>query len=162
MLAKDRHRPNPSGRVNGGEAQARIVVQRRHLARATLTALIVPLCVLAQFSGLAHLLLVRHVTCPVHGELMHAGDREAAPFEHVRVAGSPAAVVAGVQSEIDSYDDEHCAVVGHRREQALPVSSVTHGLQIVVAAASKPAVDAARRCGGLDCYVLAPKTSPPS
>jgi hypothetical protein len=162
MLARHRRRRDLQRRAHRDGAQQQVAARHGRSAHAALTALIVSLCVLGQFAGVAHLLLVRHVACPVHGELMHAAGGDAPRFEHVHGEQLHVAAITGVETEVDGYHDEHCAVVGHRREQALAVSAQVHGVQAVEASAWTPALHTAAIYAGLARYAVAPKTSPPS
>jgi hypothetical protein len=115
------------------------------------------LCLLTHFVGLLHVLVVRHATCPGHGEMVH-GD---APV----VARAPQAADAVIaQAPVDAREetDEHCLFVAARRREMAglapaPVASAAATtppapLELAVL----PAVRAPRAL-----LRLAPKTSPP-
>ena len=111
-------------------------------------------------SQAAHFLLVPHVICAEHGELLevderapHAAREHAAATEDRPSASAPEAVA----------EHEHCQVLLRgQRERALPeapsaeLASLTTGRRAPVFVAS----DGLR--GSLQTLALAPKTSPPS
>ncbi len=66
-----------------------------------------------QLAGFAHLVLVPHVTCPEHGELMHAEAAPAAPT----LAGGPAR--AWLNRGARAHGHDHCLAFSSRREDVL-------------------------------------------
>src|SRR5690242_18775471 len=93
----------------------RELFDRRWASAALAVALVA-----AQGASLAHLALVRHEICPEHGELIH----DAAPHAVAVHPGDPRRPSAfGLEEGAAAFSDDHCTVVGHRRESALPSSS---------------------------------------
>jgi hypothetical protein len=124
--------------------------------RRLLAAIAAYVALAAQLGGVAHLLVVRHETCPQHGEVVHGarGARaSAAPAADasVRLLAAEAAAEAA---------DEHCLMLASRRRElsALVPGPVTLDLPDAVPAPPARAVDVGSPVRRLR---LAPKTSPP-
>jgi hypothetical protein len=123
-------------------------------ARA-LAALGAYLCLAAHLAGLVHVLVVRHATCPSHGELVHGS----AP----RPSATPPAidqVVRAVAPESEEQD-EHCLFVATRRREMaglVPARTITIQAAPVVRTEPPAAVPALTARTPLR---VAPKTSPP-
>ena len=114
----------------------------------------------AQLLSFSHLLLVQHVTCPEHGELIHIEEAPPVGVQDLSVAQTAvpevrrAAVAAG-------HDHEHClliasrrnAVVGQPPEQVPAVGSVALLIAGVPRSPSETSVE---------LLLLAPKSSPPA
>jgi hypothetical protein len=125
------------------------------------TPALVALCILAQFSSLAHLLLVHHDRCAVHGELIHTADQHAhAAADSLAGSGAASAFEAAPGSE-SVADDEHCTVLGHRREQVTPAVFATLVVHLAEAGQSAQAPCVALPARSIAGYLIAPKTSPP-
>jgi hypothetical protein len=125
------------------------------------TPALVALCILGQFSSLAHSLLVHHDRCAEHGELIHTADHgaHAAADSLAEPAAAPAFDTApGTQSVAD---DEHCTVLGHRREQVTPAVFATLVVHVADAGPSAQAPCVALLVRSIAGYLIAPKTSPP-
>jgi hypothetical protein len=131
-----------------------------------LIAAVAPVCIAAQLIVFAHMLLVRHSTCPEHGELIHGEADAHASQGHAAKAAlaelvRPATEIAA-RVVFPAAEDSHCDVVGHRREFVQPAVFEAVGPELGVIGlalfgpASAPLHDGSRR------YSLAPKTSPPS
>ena len=135
--------------------------------RIRLTAGLVALCCLVgQLSGLAHMLLVQHVTCPEHGELVHSGA-----VAHTDVtdlaAVSDATPATGLVSSGDATAEEpaghghdHCLAAAHGRGHVGLGGAAAGALAPSPALAGLP-TDAAPHLAHDALYRLAPKTSPP-
>ncbi len=92
----------------------------------SLSAALAVALVAAQGASLAHFALVKHAICPLHGELIHPGsDAHPPPAVHASRASGPA--LFGSERDGDAARDDHCGVVGHRREAA--VATVSSALQ---------------------------------
>ncbi len=113
-----------------------------------------------QLAGVAHMALVRHVTCPEHGELLHAGDDET-PSPPTPADGAAASFAALTEDSESSHGHDHCAVAIQRRAETMPVSrvKVAHTVTRVTEAAKERAAPA-MPLGAI--YRLAPKSSPPA
>src|SRR4051794_14049078 len=70
------------------------------------------LCLATQLVGLLHVLLVRHATCPDHGEIVHGAAPVAA-----QASVAPDPVVAPASAETSDDEDEHCLFVATRRRE---------------------------------------------
>jgi hypothetical protein len=132
----------------------RELFHRRWASAALAVALVA-----AQGASLAHLSLVRHEICPEHGELIHP---DAAPHAVATQPGDPRRPSAfGVEERAAAFGDDHCTVVGHRRESALPSSSdvIVPGevapATVCLELAWAPAASEPR-------FRVAPKQSPPA
>jgi hypothetical protein len=107
-----------------------------------------------QLSGLTHQLLVRHVTCAEHGELIHADERVAhsAPVQGPAVSEAEAG---------PAHQHEHCLASVSRREKLIPAVSVSALPSLApprFVAFVAPGQGALCR---LSLLRLAPKSSPP-
>jgi hypothetical protein len=126
-------------------------------ARA-LSALGAYLCLGAQLLGLVHVLVVRHATCPTHGEVTH-GVATPASLADVPLART----VRGAPSAALEHRDDHCLLfVARRRELA----GLAPGAE-----QAAPLLPTPTRAGdpgeitpppALAVLRLAPKTSPPA
>lgn len=112
-----------------------------------------------QLAGVAHMALVRHVTCPEHGELLHAED-DGTPSAPTPADGT-ASLAALTEDSESSHGHDHCAVAIQRRAQTMPVSrvAVAHTVSPVTEASNERAAPA-MPLGAI--YRLAPKSSPPA
>lgn len=130
-----------------------------------LSVAIAALCVGAQLSGLLHMLLVQHVVCPEHGELIHADERGKSDAHggSVRVTSSDPAPIAihAAPDSSESHADDHCLICAQPREPAA-LSGPVHGLMISVGSSVAPvaSIDSVDS-GRIPIYMLAPKNSPP-
>jgi hypothetical protein len=120
-------------------------------ARA-LTALGAYFCLAAQAVGLLHVLVVRHATCPSHGELVHGA-----------AVSAPRAADDTVQAPVTAEAaDDHCLVVANRRRDLTALFPVLASLPApeMQPPALPPA--AAGEPRALPLLIVAPKTSPPA
>ncbi len=129
--------------------------RRRHAAA------VAALCLIAQVVGLAHLLVVQHVECAAHGEMVHVARWQSQPAAAARSTDPRAALLVGDDrrnATVDSH--EHCAWLSQVRD--VPA----YRAPIVVAVAVTPwstvatLVERAAR-PARPLYRLAPKVSPP-
>jgi len=138
---------------------------KTRFSRALLTLTVALLPVFSGISGGLHLMLVRHVVCRAHGELVHADANCAA---ELAVADEPRSrndtPAPGWQPDVSGGEksDEHCQVVllsratfdlWQARESQAQVSQVR--LQLA------PRERAPRECS-IAQILLAPKQSPPA
>ena len=125
-------------------------------ARA-LSALGAYLCLSAQLLGVVHVLLVRHATCPGHGEVTHGVDSSASHGDQ------PLALSVHGAGPIIEHRDEHCLLFVARRRDLAALSAAS-----AAAVAPLPPVTASAVVGAttlvptLAVLRLAPKTSPPA
>jgi hypothetical protein len=117
-------------------------------------------CLLAQLAGLSHMLLVRHVTCAEHGELVHA---DGAVDEASTDVQADAADVRAAGDRPARDEHEHCAVAAGRHEPA----SVRRRAE-VASTPDRPTSPPQRIERNVDAHsnwalhLLAPKSSPPA
>jgi len=100
--------------------------------------------------------VVRHATCPGHGEMVHGGAPVAAPTP------TPAGkAVEGVAAEAGEDPDEHCLLVATRRREMAGLTPAPRDLvqAPTVSRLEAPSVIAAVTPRAL--LLCAPKTSPP-
>jgi hypothetical protein len=93
------------------------VCRGRWLSAALAVALVA-----AQGASLAHFAIVKHAICPLHGELIHPGS-EAHRSAKAHATRPPRPALFGSDQDGDAARDDHCGVVGYRREVALPTIS---------------------------------------
>ncbi len=138
---------------------------RRGAPRRWTALALAALCAGGQLAGVAHYVLVEHVTCPEHGELIHVEDRsEGNPVaSHTEATSLPETSVftAGRQGEPSSPSHDACVVSAHRRERFVTGAS---SLSVLVVHAEStlaaPALES-RALHGIPLFLLAPKNSPP-
>jgi hypothetical protein len=134
-------------------------IQLSERAARVLLALVAS-ALLALPAQLAHFLLVRHVVCAEHGELVHAGPGAERPAARVGAERRTPGVAL------------RAAAVGHEHEHCAFASAARDGLAVgrqraIVAAAALPvaALSSARpllQGPRVVLFRLAPKTSPPA
>jgi hypothetical protein len=102
-----------------GIARLRGDVARGRWAPAALAVALVA----AQGATIAHFSIVKHAICPLHGELIHPGaePHEAPAVQATHRADTEPGLFGADDS--DAFRDDHCSVVGVRREVALPTAS---------------------------------------
>jgi hypothetical protein len=127
----------------------------RRLAPHVVVALAFVLLV-GQASGFTHFALVRHATCPEHGELIH--QPEGAPL---RDAPSDAPSLRDATD--DSPDGhEHCLFSCIRRERATLAELEPAIRQLAPTADATVRERRAPRPASVALFLLAPKNSPPA
>ena len=136
--------------LSGGSSEASRRAVRRRLA---LLASVV--CLWGYLFGFAHMAVVQHVSCPEHGELVHAGGGRATPAQPVALGGSQ---IFGVGEEHPT--DDHCLAAGLSSEKVRGT--------LIAALAPHPPTDGQPALGtglparGMPVLRWAPKTSPPA
>jgi hypothetical protein len=114
------------------------------------------LCLAAHLAGLVHVLVVRHATCPSHGEVVHGDlpEAPAVPSEGATFSGHPTA---------PADEDEHCLYLATRRRDLALLPAPAAALEPRLAEAAAPAPDAPPLVLSSAALLrLAPKTSPPA
>lgn len=128
--------------------------------------LVASLVLAGQLGVSAHLALVPHTVCAVHGELVHGELVHAASALEGHLAPK-ASLAPQTQPQVTArpahsgHSDEHCSVLAHRREQAAPPARLEpFGEALAPAAilASAPSVTPRLEVP----FRLAPKQSPPA
>lgn len=114
------------------------------------------LCLLVQSLALVHLVVVKHVRCAEHGDVMHAGDGD----PDVVPARGDSAGVRRARAGGDAESHDHCQSLVERRDirtfQATEITTVCLDVHEVDPAKPAPAIVA------IAIYRVAPKVSPPA
>ena len=113
------------------------------------------LCLATHLVGVLHVLVVRHATCPGHGEMVHGGVPAAAPTP------PPAGDVIRGAVEVAEELDEHCLLVATRRRE---MAGLVPAPQAIAHAPSVSRLEAPPALAAVTPRALlrfAPKTSPP-
>jgi len=156
----------------------------RRRPKSAMAVFLALLCLTGQLSTSAHLLLVRHATCPEHGELIDttgrglrgpstprsvaaAGERATAATAGGTTTGGAASArlgataVAAAPGLPAGHGHDHCAFLSHQRQQF-----ALHAQQRVVDAPLLPppirVPVATRPAFATTLFLLAPKNSPPA
>jgi hypothetical protein len=119
-----------------------------------------------QLMSVGHQLLVSHVTCPEHGDIIHVGQSHEASHGQ-RVAGEDALghpsqlSIVGTAPWSDS-DHDHCLIctITHDRFALFP--PISQPLASIEVAVSLPPSLFAGPFSPVDLIVLSPKNSPPA
>ena len=118
--------------------------------------------VIGQVAVMAHLDLVRHGICPLHGELIELS--KAAPSA-TEIPADVAPLACGrltAAAQRDQCGDDHCAIVlGVRKAIPTPPSPPLSGAIPADVPNTRP-VSAARARPQIPTLLLAPKHSPPA
>ena len=134
---------------------------QRRASRFAAAALSV-LCFSAQLTSLAHLALVRHVTCAEHGEAVDAPHSREPGAHGGNFATQPvhgAMASSSDQSESESHD--HCPLAENRNAWALVVPDAIAVSCAAQATAIAPPHAYFGSISPSALCLLAPKTSPP-
>jgi hypothetical protein len=111
-----------------------------------------------QVTSFVHLVLVRHVTCAEHGELVEVG-KEHAIAKSARQA-APANVVTS-ESPADAHGHDHCLLAPMRRDRIAAGSPGSFDSLHVDAYGTIGVVAADEVAPPIAVILLAPKNSPP-
>lgn len=118
------------------------------------------LCLLTQAVGLLHVLVVRHATCPDHGELVHGRPHVVARAPEAGVVTQ--AAVSEAPPAATEEGDDHCLFVATRRREMAGLTAAPAVTAILVEDASAALVDLPVSVHAPRALLhLAPKTSPP-
>jgi hypothetical protein len=145
-------------------AQARRLAAR-FLAGRFFAGIVALVCLAAQFSSFAHLLLVRHSVCREHGELIHdePGDPSGSPRAALAAPSQKGPALEAAALGKGAHEHEHCAALSERRSR---VASCPRETRLPAPAGREVAVVAvapeSRIFGGIPLVLLAPKNSPPA
>ena len=130
-----------------------------HRCRAPLAAAIASLCLITQLYPLLHALVVPHVRCETHGDMVHARAHEAAPGAAQPARGSTTHAVNAADQDEHEHEHEHCQLLTQpRAARCAPTAALACGSPSVrdVAVPAGAAPESLR-----PLYRLAPKLSPP-
>lgn len=150
------------------------IQQRRPVGTRILAMAVVAFSLVAQLSGFVHFLLVEHVVCPEHGELVHVDQLGAHPRSGKAHPGEPGLhadhgteddghpTLRSVSAE-DGHEHDHCAVRSERRETfALPPADLSSVVGIAAAPLIGALVARSEPAQSIPLLFLAPKNSPPA
>ena len=117
------------------------------------------LAIILQGSTGGHMLLVEHVRCAEHGDLVHSGEGHAHQSE-LHTETEVAAIDGGTDSGPEDAH-EHCAMSADRRDAPAPLADAqqiagAHAADATVSLIASPLATTA------PLYRLAPKNSPPA
>jgi hypothetical protein len=114
----------------------------------------------AQILSLGHLLVVRHATCPEHGDVMHAEQRPEARVARFDADEGRASQVGSVSKAETGHD--HCLIctLTHERFALLPPAG-TSAIRIEIAIRIASGLDI-RPFAPVAVIAFSPKNSPPS
>lgn len=119
--------------------------------------LVAALCIVTQGASFAHLLLVRHVACAAHQNLMEEGGEASAtnpPNDQNQTA-------AQTPEQQNQHSDEQCALCAQRTKLLLTPPSATP-LALLTASSLLPRAPSALTIPTSEqLFLLAPKNSPP-
>ena len=117
----------------------------------------------AQLTGATHLVLVRHVVCPLDGELVHAeedaGAQGAGPVHGVNER-SPE--VAPSERREAHHGHGHCALAALRRDESALRGAALELRSPAQAALARLSPEDVSAAVSLTLHWLAPKQSPPA
>jgi hypothetical protein len=120
----------------------------------------------AQLVSVGHLLLVSHVTCPEHGDLIHAGQGHEASHGQ-RAAGQDALgrpsrpSIEGESPRAENVHD-HCLICTSTHERFALIPPASLRLASIEVSILRPASSHAGPFAPVDLIVLSPKNSPPA
>jgi hypothetical protein len=130
-------------------------MQRRNRTSNYFYLLIAALCILGQVSSFAHLLLVRHIACATHQNLLEETD------EH-QTSAAPATDQNTISEQTDNpqHDHQDCLLCAQKQKlAAVPKVNIVALLLISCLAPRAPSQPVLLSSQAI--YSLAPKTSPP-
>jgi hypothetical protein len=131
----------------------------------SLTAATAYLALAAHLCAIVHVVVVRHATCPTHGELVHEGGRAGASALTGEDDRAPAEPHKGIRSDdrasVESAD-EHCLVVATSRRDSAGLTAQTGAVLARMPQASGAVVDRDTASAvAFPLFLIAPKNSPP-
>ena len=115
------------------------------------------LCLATHLVGVLHVLVVRHATCPDHGEVVHGDEPVVADTPTL-----PGHVARDATRQLAEETDEHCLLMTTRRRE---VTAPPSGYQIVLFTPATSTLEASPAVAAAPAGALlrfAPKTSPPA
>jgi len=121
-------------------------------------SILATVALVGQLTSFAHLVLVRHVTCAEHGELVELGH-ERTTAKSAR-QGQPSAVVSAV-SDSDGHGHDHCLIAPMRRDRVAAGTPASFDSAHIDAYGTIGVVVADEIAPPIALILLAPKNSPP-
>lgn len=118
------------------------------------------LALVAQAGSVLHLVLVQHVTCPEHGEWVHA-ESGGVPAALTAPAAEHSAPAVEKSTAEEPHGHDHCSVTCTRRDEAVFTG---HAVSTATCSAltEAPALSRAVFAPAIALLHLAPKASPPA
>lgn len=139
-----------------------LCMSRPHWLRQLLTV-VAWVCLGTQLSALTHFLIVEHVRCAEHGDLIHADEQHNGGVEEGSAQlGAPTSTERFTPAgEGDGHDHDHCLVSSERRESSVlaPTLSIPTSTGVHTAILSDSLTELVLFAR---VYAFAPKTSPPT
>jgi hypothetical protein len=114
------------------------------------------LCLATHLAAILHVLVVRHATCPGHGEVVHG---ELPALSEAPLPAGQAAVDATPEA---AEADEHCLLVATRRRELAGLVTIQQPVVLAPAATSIDSPPVLPAAPPQALLRLAPKTSPPA
>jgi hypothetical protein len=130
----------------------------RNRATRHFAAVLTVLALAGQVSSFAHLVLVRHVTCAEHGDMIEVGRERAIVATAYRQAPTE---VVGAASRADTHGHEHCLIAPMRRDRLAAGTPASFDSAHVDAYGTIGVVGDDGVAPPIAPIVLAPKNSPP-
>jgi len=122
---------------------------------------VVLLSLLLRVSEFAHFLLVEHVVCRDHGELLHVDDAE----QHASKAATDLDVVPTLReaaAEHGGHEHDHCTWFSEHREALVADRSGVESPEPLPSSSVATRACASSRLCAIPLLLLAPKGSPPA
>lgn len=135
--------------------------QRRRAWFRHLSVWVGLLCLLGQVSSSLHMLLVRHVRCAEHGELVHAEEHQNGAHAAVHAAGVPGGPSLRASEGDGDHGHDHCLVWSDRRKLALLPAAIP-APRVPIEGEAPFSLRPVASVHRLRLYAYAPKTSPPA
>jgi hypothetical protein len=116
-----------------------------------------------QLMSLSHLLLVHHVMCPQHGEILHAPHAQpVTPAERVQALGSPLRRSAsGAEPSVQQHHDK-CCLCADSNSRAVVFPPSAHSLPSLALAIGLLGHTQRAFHAPVDLILQSPKNSPPT
>ncbi len=119
----------------------------------------------AQILSLGHLMVVRHVTCPEHGDIIHAGQpheaSHALPSDDDAEDASSRPCIEGTGPRAEGVHD-HCFICTSTHERFALLPPARQATSSIEAARPIPLSSESGPFTTVDLIVLSPKNSPPA
>ena len=116
-----------------------------------------------QILSLGHLLLARHITCPKHGDVVHAEQpHEGTSTGLAKVKDSSAQPALANEATRVRNEHDHCRILTNTRERFALLPPVREPAASVEFSFSSSPAPAVAPYAPVDLIVLSPKNSPPA
>jgi hypothetical protein len=131
---------------------------RKHTAMRVVASFLATVALAGQVTSFAHLVLVRHVTCAEHGELVELGKEHAIP--KAPPPKRPSSFVSA-ESTADGHGHDHCLIAPMRRDRIVAGAPSSLDSFHVDAYGTVGVVAVDEVAPPIAVILLAPKNSPP-